>query len=88
MTQAYTLTAAPAVELAGKPYAVEIQTYADGSTDVHLTGPRGALYFLREFLGADTGVRQVISWKTGQPLRSKGNEIRVVHIGDVIEQVR
>lgn len=88
MPKAYTLTAAPAVELAGTTYTVEIQTYDDGGQDVHLTGPRGAVYFLREFLGADTGVRQVISWKTGQPLRSKGNEIRVVHIGDVIEVVR
>lgn len=85
MAQTYTLTAAPAVELAGKTYAVEIQTYADGSQDVHLTGPRGAAYFLREFLGADTGVRQVISWKSGNPLRSKGTEIRVIHIGNVIE---
>lgn len=85
MSQAYTLTAAPAVTLAGTTYAVEIQAYANGDQDVWLIGPRGATYILREFLGADTGVRQVISWKTGNPLRRKGNEIRVVHIGDVIE---
>lgn len=81
----YTLTAAAPIVLAGTTYTVEIQTYDDGRQTVHLTGPRGAAYFLREFLGADTGLRQVISWKSGQPLRRKGNEIRVVHIGDVIE---
>lgn len=52
----------------------------------HLTGPRGAVYFLRGFLRDDTGLRQVISWKSGQPLRVKGNEVRVIQLGDVIEK--
>lgn len=58
------------------------------SSTVTLTGPRGASYFLRGFLGADTGLRQVISWKSGQPLRQRGNEIRVIRIGDLIEVAR
>ena len=55
------------------------------ATHTFLTGPRGAQYQLRGFLGQDNGLRQVISCKSGQPLRVKGNEVRVYHIGDVIE---
>lgn len=54
-------------------------------TDTILTGPRGATYILRPFLGQDNGLRQVISFKSGQPLRVNGNEVRVHHIGDIIE---
>jgi hypothetical protein len=47
------------------------------------------MYFLRGFLyrkgQGDTGLRQVISCKSGQPLRVLGNEVRVYHIGDQIE---
>lgn len=57
------------------------------SSAIHLTGVRGATYFLRGFLGDDTGKRQVISWKSGQPLRVRGNEVRVLHLGDTIEVV-
>lgn len=56
------------------------------ASNYHLTGPRGAVYFLRGYLGPDTGVRQVISWKSGNPLRVRGNEVRVVVIGDHIEK--
>ena len=54
---------------------------------VILRGPRGAEYFLRAFneRNGDTGLRQVISYKSGQPLRVRGNEIRVYHLGNVIE---
>ena len=72
---------------------IQLSTYTDAitgdarpaSSEWHLTGPRGAVYFLRGFLGTDTGVRQVISWKSGQPLRVRGNEVRVIQLGDVIE---
>lgn len=57
------------------------------SAQWQLTGARGGVYFLRGFLGTDTGVRQVISWKSGQPLRVKGNEVRVVVMGDMIEKL-
>ena len=54
-----------------------------------LTGPRGAVYFLRAFIekDGDTGLRQVISWKSGAPLRVRGNEVRVHVLGDIIERV-
>lgn len=85
----YTLTDAPAVTLGKTTYAVQIQTMTmTGRTEVHLTGPRGAGYFLRGFLGKDDGLRQVISWKSGAPLRVRGNEVRVVAVGDVIEVAR
>lgn len=87
------------VDLAGTTYtATELlfSSYTDRITgetrpeshDVHLTGPRGAVYLLRPFLGADTGLRQVISLGSGAPLRRKGNEVRVIRIGDVIEVAR
>lgn len=91
----------PAVTLGATTYQVTETVYSEwtdrvtgktfpGSTELHLAGPRGATYFLRGFIerGGDTGLRQVISWKSGQPLRQRGNEIRVVRIGDVIEVVR
>lgn len=66
-------------------------THRPASSEWHLAGPRGATYFLRGYMrqlviGQDDGVRQVISWTSGQPLRVKGNEVRVVVVGDVIEQ--
>lgn len=87
----YTLTDCGTIQLGRSTFRVEIQDYAE--TDgrmVWLYGARGAVYFLRGFLGADDGVRQVISWKTGQPLRDSrtGAEVRVVAIGDVIEVAR
>lgn len=63
-----------------------IFTISTIGNDTVLTGTRGAQYFLRKFLGEDKGLRQVISYKSGQPLRIAGNEIRVRHIGDIIEQ--
>lgn len=66
----------------------QVEYWADSDTTV-LTGPRGAQYFLRGFLyrrgASDTGLRQVISFKSGQPLRVRGNEVRVYLLGDVIE---
>lgn len=59
-------------------------------SELHLVGPRGARYLLRGFIyrrgAVDTGIRQVISLKSGAPLRVRGNEVRVVVIGDVVEQ--
>lgn len=99
MTTSYptvTSTRLAPVMLAGSHFDVDrldFSEYVDAmtgatrpaSTGIHLTGVRGATYFLRGFLGDDTGVRQVISWKSGQPLRIKGNEVRVIVLGDVIE---
>jgi hypothetical protein len=87
----WTTTDAGTVKLGRTTYKVEITNYMDGAElvdrMVYLTGPRGATYFLRGFLGEDTGVRQVISSKSGQPLRDSRTqqEIRVVELGDVIE---
>lgn len=89
-----TTTELAPITLAGTQFTVRqvVFTYTDrdGSprtgTEVFLTGPRGAEYFLRGFLGDDNGLRQVISCKSGAPLRKLGNEIRVLHLGDLIEQ--
>jgi hypothetical protein len=85
----YTRTELPAVTLGNTTYRAELQI-RDGvhpglNPMVWLYGPRGAVYFLREYMGEDDGLRQVISWKSGAPLRVKGNEVRVFHLGNIIE---
>lgn len=84
----YTIEDRGTVTLAGTEYRVEAQHYAaTGGTTVWLHGPRGAVYFLRGYIErkGDSGLRQVISWKSGTPLRRRGNEVRVVEIAGVIE---
>jgi hypothetical protein len=85
-TETYTVTEAGTITLGRTEYRVEVQTATSGEVmNTWLYGPRGATYFLRGFLGTDTGRRQVISWKSGQPLRVRGNEVRVNILGGVIE---
>lgn len=89
-----TIKALPSVTLGKTTYKVEEWDFhAQDGTQYEsmtvLTGPRGAQYFLRGFLyrggAVDTGLRQVISMKSGMPLRQHGNEVRVFHLGGVIE---
>lgn len=82
----YTVTDAGTITLGRSTYRVEITDFhSTGGRMVWLIGARGATYFLRAFAGADDGLRQVISWKSGTPLRQRGNEVRVIALGDVIE---
>lgn len=84
----YVTTNAAPVVLDGKVFTVEVQTMDSGSQTTWLYGQRGGVYFLREFLGEDTGKREVISWKSGAPLRDRCQRpVRVLLVGDVIEQV-
>lgn len=84
----YTLEHEAPVILAGRLFTVETQTLESGSVTTWLYGARGAVYFLRPFLGADAGLREVISWKSGAPLRDKAQRaVRVTLLGDVIEEV-
>lgn len=88
-TAEYTMTDAGTVTLGRTTYRVETQTMtATGNVETWLHGPRGAVFFLREYLGADDGLRQVISWKSGAPLRVNGNEVRVYLLGNVIETAK
>ncbi len=75
------------VKLGRTTYKVTESVYRDGRhpSSTYLTGPRGATYYLRPFLGEDTGLRQVISMGSGNPLRVQGNEVRVYHLGSHIE---
>lgn len=90
-TYTWTETDLGQIKLGRTTYTAMRQTHtngdAAGTSTVHLTGPRGAGYFLRGYLGADTGLRQVISWKSGQPLRDSrtGAEVRVIELGDHLE---
>lgn len=81
----YTMIDAEPVKLGSSIYQVKVQRFNNGQETVHLTGPRGAEYYLLGSLGEDTGLRKVISWKSGNPLRVKGNEVKVIHIAGVIE---
>lgn len=55
---------------------------------IALKGARGAEYFLRGFTGVDTGVREVISWKSGAALRDKAyRNVRVIEIAGIIEEL-
>lgn len=85
----YTMADCPPVTLGSTTYRVETQTmHGTGNVETWLHGPRGAVYFLRPYLGDDSGLRQVISWKSGHELRVRGNRIRVYLIGDLIEVAR
>ena len=78
------------VTLGRTTYDVREHVYRDGRypSSTYLIGPRGAVYYLRGFFGDDDGLRQVISMGSGNPLRVRGNEVRVWHIGDVIETTK
>lgn len=69
-----------------------IFTYQDGTerTETYLHGARGAVYLLRPFIerGGDSGLREVISMKSGAPWRKRGNAVRVVEIAGVIEEAK
>lgn len=79
-----TNTEATTTELAGQTFTAE----ADNGT-VFLTGRRGGEYILRPFLGEQTGRYEVISLKSGAPLRDKYlRPVRVHWLGDIIEQVQ
>jgi hypothetical protein len=84
----WTMTGLGEVTLGRSKFRVERQDYTDRSSHTTwLHGERGAVYFLRPYAerGGDTGLRQVISWKSGAPLRQQGNEVRVVEFGTHIE---
>lgn len=88
MTATYTLQTEAPVVLAGRVFTVESQTTDSGNVQTWLTGGRGAVYFLRPFLGEDNGLREVISFKSGAPLRDKCQRpVRVLLVGDIIEEV-
>jgi hypothetical protein len=71
------------VTLAGQTFTTE---QADGGP-MFLTGKRGGVYFLRGYSNDNTGRHQVISWKTGQPLRDRTQKaVEVFWLGDIIER--
>lgn len=85
----YTVTPAGTTVLAGSKFSVQIATYTNAEgvshSDTHLIGARGSMYLLRTT--SQSGVFQVISLNTGAPWRKHGNEIRVVQLGNIIEQL-
>jgi hypothetical protein len=73
------------VTLAGRKFAISTVT-TPTTTSTYLTGPGGGLYYLRPFLGADDGLREIIATSTGAALRIGGNVVRAYLYGDIIEQ--
>lgn len=92
----YTVTSTPdgTVTLGKSTFTVVriATTDPDGDTrhETHLIGARGARYLLRRYRerNGDTGIRQVISLGSGAPMRKRGNEVRVIEVGGIIEQTR
>ena len=77
------------VKLGKTTYEVTIQRYDENKypDTIWLRGPRGAEYTLvPESIANETGRYRVISFRSGAPLRSKGNEIRVTLLGNIIEE--
>lgn len=61
---------------------------ADGTykhSDTYLEGARGGFYYLRPYLGQDTGRRQMVSMKSGGNYRIKGNPVEVIEVAGIIE---
>lgn len=54
-----------------------------GSTQAHLIGPRGSIYYLHAY--GKTGAYQAVSLNTGQALTRQGNEVLFLRLGDMIE---
>lgn len=83
------LTTDATITLAGQTFTVEVHRSESGPAcdTVFLTGKRGGTYFLRNYIGEDTGRYEVINFKSGAPLRDKTlAAVKVFWIGDVIEQ--
>lgn len=83
----YTLAEAGEIQLGKTTFRVQLQHLeSNGETITWLYGPRGAAYTLEPLsMFDDSGVRRVISWKSGAPLRVRGNEVRVIVLGNLIE---
>lgn len=65
------------VTIAGADYTVE-----NWSGDTVLISKRGTAYMIRE------GISQPVSFPGGTPLTKRGNAVRVMNVGGIIEQVK
>jgi len=65
------------VTIAGADYTVE-----NWSGDTVLISKRGTAYMIAE------GISQPVSFPGGTPLAKKGNAVRVMNVGGIIEQVK
>lgn len=84
-------TAADEVALAGVAYRVEHVPGPGGHRTTYLVAPDGEVFVLRPYLGAGTGVHQVVRCGPGssdpahQLLHHEGRQVRVLVPGDVLE---
>lgn len=65
------------VTIAGADYTVE-----NWHGDTVLISKRGTAYMIAE------GISQPVSFPGGSPLTKKGNAVRVLNVGGIIEQVK
>lgn len=75
------------VILGRKKFTVNLEI---DDNEIYLNGGRSALYFLRGFIGEDTGVRNIVSVTggVGEPIRDKSSRrIRVLVLGNMIQDV-
>ena len=65
------------VTIAGAEYTVE-----QWASDVVIISKRGTAYMVRE------GISQPYSFPGGSPLVKRGNAVRVMNVGGIIEEVK
>lgn len=80
-----TLENGATVTIGGKNFTVDIP--ADYPDQLWFKGARGAVNFLRGYTNRE-GLFQLVSWKSGQPVVSKGLQpLKVILMGTLMEDV-
>lgn len=83
----YSLQEAGTIKLGRTTYTVKIQRndgYEEVTTWLH--GPRGGAYLLQSISQLnDTGIYRAMSLVSGKFLHVRGNEVRVLMLGNLIE---
>lgn len=83
----YSIQDAGTIKLGRTTYKVEIQRMDNDGEDITwLKGPRGGAYMLQPLDSfANNGIYRVRSFGSGACLHVRGNEVRVVMLGNLIE---
>jgi hypothetical protein len=91
---AYSITDLGTVTLGKTTYSVREMVYTNGNfeSEVTLTGPRGAEYFLRPIMSLKDGryanhdgLFNAVSYK-GSCLKDHGVDMKIIRVGDLMER--
>lgn len=83
----YTTTDAGAVKVGRTTYTASVQAFENGHVVTWLTGPRGGQFFLRAITtrGKETGLFEAASLTTSSTIRDRGNAVRFIVLGGLVE---